>query len=147
MSTREDGYYEGLLMKAVDGLLTEAEERELGEWLEANPDRATELDDFVRIKEVTDQMAQRLMADARIEPFRETPGERAYSWIAFALVFGGLTMMLGYGFEKFLFDEGVPAAIRYGAAAAAAGALALFLRVLWIRLRAVGEDPYEEVDR
>lgn len=139
--------FEALLMKAVDGVLTEAEERELEAYLEAHPEAVDELEDYREIKEVTDQMTERMLADARLEPFRETPGQRSFSWVAFAMIFAGLTMILAFTFERLFADPDVPWAIRFGAALVLGGVTALFLRTLWRRVRTLGTDPYEEIDR
>ncbi len=145
MTERED--FEALMMKAVDGFLDADEAEALERWLAANPDRAKELEEMVEIKEVTDHMRRRLVADARIEPFRETGGARAMSWLMFAMIFAGLALLAGFSVTQLLSDPTVPAAIRWGAGLVTAGALGLFARVLWTRLRSLGSDPYEEVDR
>lgn len=145
MNERE--HFEALMMKAVDGFLDPAEAEALDRWLAENPDRAHELEQMVEIKEVTDQMRTRLTADARIEPFRESPGTRAISWLMFALIFAGLAVFAGFAVAQLLSDPNVPPAIRWGAGLATAGTLGLFARVLWTRLKATGSDPYEEVDR
>lgn len=147
MTVKDEAYFEALMMKAVDGFLDRAEAEELDRWLAANPDRAAELEEMTSIKEVTDQMRQRLMADARIEPFREDGGARAMSWLLFTLIFAGLALLCGFGVVQMLSNAEVPGAVRWGAGLATAGTLGLFARVLWTRIRSMGSDPYEEIDR
>jgi anti-sigma factor RsiW len=145
--TTEDAHFEALMMKAVDGVITADERAELEKFLEENPERRAELADFSRIKEVTDHMTERMMIDVKIEPFRRSPAASAYTTAAFLLLLAGTLVALGFALNAFFFDAAVPLVLRIAILAAATGALALFLRVLWIRARASGRDPYEEIDR
>jgi anti-sigma factor RsiW len=145
--SRDASYYEALMMKAVDGLLSAAEQRELDAHLAAHPELAAELADFHDIKGVTDAMTRRLAADAAIEPPRMRPGSRAIVNLAFGLMLLGTLLLIGCGAYLMSIDSAVPLAIKVGAGLTAAGTLLLLGYVLRIRARAAGRDPYEEVDR
>jgi len=139
-------YYEGLLMKAVDGLLSEDEQRQLDEHLADCESCAAELDDFHDIKQTTDAMTQRILADAEIEPPRLTPPARGVIRLSFALLLAGLVILLGYGGYQMAIDAQVPLLVKVAVALVTAGLLGLLGYVLRVRARAHGRDPYEEID-
>jgi anti-sigma factor RsiW len=136
-----------LLMKAVDGVLSVDEERELDALLEAQPELAEELDDYRDIKEVTDAMTQRILADAHIEPPRPTAAARGAIGLGWSALLVGYVLLLGYGGYVLSLDNDVPTTIKLGIGALAFGGLILFGYALRVRLRASGRDPYEEIDR
>lgn len=141
------GRYETLLVKAADGLLGQAEQAELEAHLEQCAACREELRDFHLLKETTDAMVDRILADAAIEPPREPPRVRAKLNLAFVLVLGALVLLFGYAVVLFFADPKVPLLLRLALGAGGLGALILFVHVLRLRLRSVGRDPYDEVDR
>lgn len=139
--------YEQLLMKAVDGLLTPSERRELDEHLAGCPRCRAELDDFAAIKETTDAMTERILRDAAIEPYRPAPTARWVLSLGFLLLLAGGLVLLGYAGYVLFSDLTVPLPVKLGAGAAGLGTLLLAGYVLRIRARSRGRDPYAEIDR
>lgn len=144
---RDHERYEVLLMKAVDGLLSTDEQRELDEHLQGCASCRDELGDFHRIKETTDAMTARILQDVHIEPPRPSKAAKGLINASFLALLLGTLLLCGYAGTIFFTDAQVPLIIKVGAAAAGAGALGLFGYVLRARLRAMGRDPYEEIDR
>ena len=56
-------------------------------------------------------------------------------------------MLLGYAAYALFVDAAVPLPVKLGAGAMGAGTLVLAAYVARIRARAMGRDPYEEIDR
>lgn len=54
---------------------------------------------------------------------------------------------MGFAAWGFALDSAVPLAIKVAVGAGGAGLFALFLHVLRIRRRALGHDPYREIDQ
>ncbi len=140
-------YYEGLVVKAVDGQLSDAEKVELDAYLEEHPEMREELADFNLIKETTDAIVGRIMADADIEPPRETPAAKALIGGSYLLLLAGALLLIGFSVFTFLTDSGVPPIIKVGTSIGGIGALLLFGHYFRLRMRAVGNDPYREIDR
>ncbi len=140
-------HYEGLLMKAVDGLLSDDERRELDEHLASCESCAAELADFRDIQQTTDAMTERILADAQIEPPRLTAPARGAVKLSFALLLAGLLILLGFAGYQMALDSAVPPLIKVAVALVTAGLLGLLGYALRVRARALGRDPYEEIDR
>ena len=140
--------YEALLNKAVDGLLSASERRELSAHLDGCEACAAELEDFRRIKETTDAMTQRIVRDVEIEPPRETPPARWLLGTSFLVMLFGALLLIGFAAYALFVDPTVPMVVKVGSAAMGAGALGLLAYVLRVRARAAGRrDPYDEIDR
>ena len=147
MSHRVPEEIEALWVKAVDGLLTEAEAEQLEAFLEKQPELLEELEMDMQIKATTDGLTSRIMEDARIEPARPSPQGRSVLGLGFLFVFTGLAIVFGVGLHALLTDPEVPGLVRAGVVLAGFGVATLFGYVVRMRLRAVGRDPYAEVDR
>ena len=139
--------YEELATKAVDGLLSGGEEKELEEILSNNPQWREELEDFVAIKKTTDAMRNRIAADARIEPPRESDTTRRGLSMGFLLMVIGMMVLLGFGAYELMRSDEIPLWWKVGYGLLGSGILGLFLYVLRNRIRSYGEDPYREIDR
>jgi len=139
--------YEILLVKATDGLLDDAELAELEEHLSQCESCRDELHDFRLIKEATDAMSARILADADIEPPRESAATRGVLTIAFLLLLVGGALLYGVAAYLFLRDPQVPLWARLGVGLGGAGALLLLGHVLRLCLRAWRRDPYREIDQ
>jgi len=133
-------------MRAVDGVLTQEQGRELEELLELFPDCRDELEDHKGIKEVTDAMTARIAADARIEPPRPAAAARAVTGLGLLLLLASAVLLLGFAGWLFFSDTEVPMVLKVGAASGGAGLLVLLLYALNLRRRAAGRDPYREID-
>ncbi len=143
---RPHEHYEALLMKAVDGLLSADERRELDDHLACCEACAAELSDFRDIKRATDAMTERILRDAQIEPPRPAAPTRAVLKLSFTLLLVGLLILIGFAGYRMAIDAQVPPLLKLAAALTGAGLLGLFGYVLHIRARAAGRDPYEEID-
>jgi len=146
MSQTAHERYEVLLVKATDGMLTDAERGELDAHLAECASCREELDDFAKIKETTDAMTDRILKDALIEPPREAPSTRALLSASFVALLVGTLVLLGFAAYTFFADAEVPWPVKLGAGVAGLGALALLLYTLRVRLRALKRDPYREID-
>lgn len=146
MTNQNHEHYEALVMKAVDGQLTEQERRELQEHLTICPTCRAELQDFQWIKQSTDQLRQRILQDARLEPFREPTGVTAWNFLHFMLLGLGSIGFVGFSVYSFFLDPQVPVFVKWAAGCAGFGGLGLFLYLLQNRLRHQSEDPYRHID-
>jgi len=140
-------HYEGLLMKAVDGLLSDDERLELDEHLASCETCAAELSDFRDIQQATDAMTERILADAQIESPRLTAPARGVLNLSFALLLAGLLILLGFAGYHMAMDAQVPPLVKVAVALVTAGLLGMLGYTLRIRARAAQRDPYEEIDR
>ena len=138
--------YEALLMKKVDGLLSEEESVLFEHHLSTCEQCQEEFEDFKDVKEVTDMMAERILADAAIEPFRESRQTRTFLGLGMLLFFVGAMVLIGYGAYVFWADPEVPFVIKTGFGLLSVGAVVLFAYVLRVRLRGRSRDPYREID-
>ncbi|MCA9548948.1 MAG: hypothetical protein KC933_02865 [Myxococcales bacterium] len=138
---------ETLLVKAVDGLLTPDEQARLDAYLAEHPEVGEALEDDMAIKAITDGWAQRIQADADIEPPRPSGPARVVLGTGMVLVVGAVTALMGFALWMTLRDPAVPMLVRAAVAAGAAGAAGLLGYVVKVRLRSLGRDPYREVDR
>lgn len=136
--------FEVLLVKAVDGALSDQERRELEDHLATCSECAEELSDFRLIKETTDAMTSRILQDAALEPLRPTGVARAWLSLSFALLLVGALLLLGFFGYTVAVASDVPWIVKAGLAAGSAGLLGLLGYTLRARLR--GRDPYEEID-
>jgi len=146
MSEKNREYYEMLMMKAVDGELTPSEEKEWLAHLETSPEFQEEWADFKEIKDATDFLRQRILADAEIEPFRESNGVKMMSGLAFSMIGIGALLLLGFSVYSFYMDDTVPLLIKIASSLAGGGCLILFLYLLGVRIRGYQNDPYKEID-
>jgi anti-sigma factor RsiW len=147
MSGADHEVFESLLMKATDGVITPDESRVLDEHAAGCESCRDELRDFLQLKEITDTMRDRILADARIEPFRPGKPTRAFLNLSFMLLAVGLLLLLGFAAVVFFADETVSPVVKIGAGVAGLGALGLFVYAIVVRLRSASRDPYEEIDR
>lgn len=139
--------FETLLNKAVDGLLTPAERRELDAHLKTCATCSAELSDFSAIKETTDAMTARILRDAQIEPLRPSAPTRAVLSLGMLLLLASALLLIDYAGWAIATEPDMPMAIKLGLGLGGAGTLLLFLQVLRTRLRGLHHDPYREIDQ
>jgi len=145
MNTHES--WELLLMKAVDGVL-EPEERPLFDaHLAECQGCRDELADFNAIKGGTDQLRERILADARIEAPRPARAERRLIGLGTLLFVAGMVLLLGFSAYVFFADLNVPLPLKVALGLIGLGALVLFFFVARAKLRSLGVDPYNEIDQ
>lgn len=136
--------YEILLMKAVDGEITHAEHAELEALLDADPERRAEYHDMTAIKSLTDNVVQRILADADLEPIRPSAPTRHILTLSWLLILSGLALILGWTAYETLTEPDVPLAVSVGLGASLLGSVVIVGYLLTLRVR--GRDPYEEID-
>lgn len=137
--------HELLWTKAVDGLLSPAEQTEWQAWLAAHPEDAAEFAEDLAIKATTDAMAARIRTSAQLSPPRPEGGEQALSTAAFAALGIGTLGLLGFAGWTVLTAPDLPLWVRAGIGLAGVGAAVLF--ALTARRRFSAPDPYREIDR
>lgn len=143
----ESERWEILVNKAVDGVLSEAEERELEALLARSDERQGELADLRAIKDATDGLRERIRAAYRAAPSRTSPPLRVW-WAALGAAGAlGFVSVLGYALFALATDASAPRPLAWGVLAMAAAAMLALGTLAVRRLRAQGRDPYEEVDR
>jgi len=135
---------EELVMRAVDGVLREEERAELERCLERFPEYRDELDDFRDIKETTDAMTARILADFEREPLRPPRADQALVSFGLLALLVGLLVLLVCGGWLFFSASDVPLWLKVSYGCGGGGSLLLLL--YFIRLRLRGRDPYEEID-
>ena len=138
--------YEDLLMREVDGRLDADGWAELERHLGECDDCSAELEDFRRIKQTTDAMTARILADAAIEPPRERGATRWLVRGSFVSIIAGVVLLFGYGAYDFAHAT-LPWSVKLGVGLIAAGVLALLGQLARVRVAAAGRDPYEEIDQ
>lgn len=147
MTTPTHDHFEALLMKAVDGVLTDGEERELRDHLEGCASCREELADFEQITEATDMIRQRILAHARVEPPREGAVTRWLTVSAYFLLIGGFALVYGLSLHGFFVNPEIGLSMKIGAGGLIAGCLVMLATLIPGRLRALKHDPYREIDR
>lgn len=146
MTTSSHETYEILVMKAVDGQLTEPEEQQLHDHLSTCQACREELKDFQWIKQSTDRVRQRILQDSRLKPFQETGAVKAWNAFHLVLVFLGSLGLLIFSTYTFFLDPKVHVFVKWATGCAGLGGLGLFLYLLQNRLRQVSHDPYRHID-
>jgi anti-sigma factor RsiW len=139
--------FEALLMREVDGVLDATGRDELERHLEQCEQCRGELEDFRRIKQTTDTMTARILADAHIEPPRPQGSTKLLMRLSFAALLAGLLLLLGSGARELALDASLPWPLKLGAGLLAAGTLGLLGHLIRLRIAASGRDPYEEIDQ
>ena len=146
MSSQEHEYYEILLMKLLDSEISSQEKGELEEHLKVCEDCREELSDFREIQDVTDQVRQRILQDAKIESFQDSGGRRLIWLFGFLLILFGGFLLFGFATWHFWMDQTVDLVVKIATLVIGSGLLVLFSYVLWIRVRGYKHDPYKEID-
>ena len=139
--------YETLVVRAVDGLLSDDETQELAQLLASSEARRAEHEAFMSLKLTTDAMASRIRGSAEISPPRETVGARRGLRAGFGLLFVGILALLGIGGYRLVLDPSLGLPEKMALGAVVVGACVLFLHALATRWRGGAKDPYKEVDR
>lgn len=143
--------FKPLLMGYLDSELTELETQRIEQHLEGCADCAKELEEFRRLKEVTQNMRV-LTPDARSwdEYWSHVYNrlERRIGWILMSI---GAILILSYGVyslaARFLLRSDVPIIIRFGIVAFVVGFCTLLISVLRERIFMSRTDKYERIKR
>ena len=140
-----------LMMGALDGELSEAEQSELDDLIGSDSALKAELEQLKRVKEVTGSMAYN-------EPPREVWDtywagvyrrfERGIAWI---LVSVGAIVMISWGawqaIEDIIADSSMPLVVKLGIGALTVGLVVLLVSVAREKLFTRRSDPYKDIVR
>ena len=139
--------YEALLMKRVDGFIRPDEQTELDRHVQSCATCRQELEEFVGIKDTTDRMRDRLLADVARDPLRPDLPTRWIDRLGFVVLIAVCVILLGFGAWTTWQDPKIPALIRWTLLAGGGTATLVFLNILRLRLGAAPTDQYREIDR
>ena len=140
-----------LLMGALDGELSSAEQREFERSLEVDAVLRAEWDRLRRVKEVTDTMKMRKPSGEVWDSYWEGVYRRTERGLAWILVSVGAIVLVSWGLvhwvQDVLADTTVPPLIRWASVALVIGLVILFVSVLREKLHIRKSDPYKDVVR
>ena len=136
---------EELMVKAADGIATEAEKRELEQEIEHRPELAAELEVHMNIKSITDGWSQRLELDL-VEDAQQKQ-RAAENWIGVSLFLAGISVLLAFGMVELVIDPEVPLWLKTGYGLMGAGTVLLLLSAIRHRMATSKQDKYSEVQR
>ncbi len=146
-----DERYRELLAGYVDDELTPDQREEFERELQRNPELQSELDEFSKLREVTDQVTyadipDHVWAGYWSSIYRRL--ERSSGWL---LLSAGLIILLGFGlytiFSELFTDPTVPVWLKIGVGAVFLGSVILLVSYARERLFAWRRDRYREVIR
>lgn len=136
-----------LMVRAADGLATQAEQRELDAHLRQHPELAQELEAHMQIKAVTDQWVQRLDVDLAQDQHARKISTQLEARVGLALLFVGIGVLGGFGLSELFLDPEAPLWVKIGLGSVLSGTLVLLISVIRARLAASKHDAYTEVIR
>lgn len=139
-----------LLMKQVDGEISDLERRELEDYLADHPEVRRELSMYSTIKKETAEMKEYLMPEMAWEDFWKSSYnkiERSLGWIFLSIGFILLWGFSGYEMIREFFGANMPFAVRWGIISLWTGGGILLLSVIRERLAVRKHDKYRKVQR
>jgi hypothetical protein len=138
-----------LLMKVVDKLATEAEEKEFTEYVKSDSELEEEYKSFREIKEVTDTIKFKDLPDSYWEGYWNgiyNRLERGIGWIFFSI---GAIILLAFGAYHLLIDfflsKTVPLLLKIGVAIGSLGLIILLVSIVREVIFARKHERYKEV--
>lgn len=143
--------YKDLLMSYLDDELSDEQRRQFEEHLAGCPDCAGELEEFKKLKAITDEVAlvepeDRIWQDYWSNIYNRI--ERGIGWIMFSVAAVALAIYCGFrAIEELIRDTGVEVALKVGLLALIAGLAILFVSVMRERLYFWKRDRYKDVKR
>jgi ferric-dicitrate binding protein FerR (iron transport regulator) len=140
-----------LLMGALDGELSPAEQQEFERSLGVDAELRAEWDRLRQVKEVTDTMRMRKPSGEVWDSYWEGVYRRTERGLAWILVSAGAIVLVSWGLvhwvQDVLADTTVPPLIRWASVALVIGLVVLFVSVLREKLHVRKSDPYKDVIR
>jgi hypothetical protein len=143
--------FQALVMKAVDGELTEGDRAELQKLVDSSPEYKKELEQYQKLKEVTKEMKFRSPTEEVWDRYWVNVYnrlERGIAWILFSI---GCIILLTYGgfkaIEAIFADPNLEGIIKVGLVLVIGGMAALIVSVVREKLFILRRDPYKEVQR
>lgn len=143
--------YKNRLMGYLDDELSEDERRRVEQHLAQCADCASELEEFKKLKAITDEVAlvepeDRIWQDYWSNIYNRI--ERGIGWIVFSIAAIVLTIYAGFkAVEKLVMDPTVEILLKVGVLALIAGLATLFVSILRERLYFWKRDRYKDVRR
>jgi len=143
--------YKDLMMGYVDGELDDEQRRRFEQHLSGCPECAGELEEFKRLKAITDEVTlvepeDRIWQDYWGSIYNRI--ERGAGWIVFSIAAVLLTIYCGFrAIEQIIRDPHIEATLKVGLMALLAGLAILFVSVLRERLYFWKKDRYKDVRR
>ncbi len=143
--------FKPLLMGYLDAELTELETQRMEEHLTGCPDCASELREFRRLKEVTQNMRVIMPDEKYWEDYWSHIYNRLERRIGWILTSIGAILLTSYGvyalIEQLLLHSGIPVIVRIGVVALVIGFCTLLVSGLRERLFLAKSDKYERIKR
>lgn len=140
-----------LLAGYVDGELSKDERAAFEQELQRNPDLRAELEEFMKLKEVTGMVQYADLPDEVWEGYWQNlyrKLERGIGWILFSI---GAIVLLSFGlfqfFKELYIDPQVPMLVKISVTALGLGAVILLVSFIRERLFAYHRDRYGKVDK
>jgi len=146
-----DDKYRIMLSGYIDGELTDEEKTEIEEHLKSCTECRTELDTFLKLKEVTGAMKYADIPEYVWEKywcgvFRRC--ERGLGWILFSIGAMILLAFCGYHLVKdFFLNPDEPIILKFAIAFGGLGLIILIVSAIRERLFAYNRDRYREIQR
>ena len=143
--------YKDLLMSYLDDELSDEQRRQFEEHLAGCPDCAGELEEFKKLKAITDEVAlvepeDRIWQDYWSNIYNRI--ERGIGWIMFSVAAIALAIYCGFrAIEELIKDTSVEMTLKVGLLALIAGLAILFVSALRERLYFWKRDRYKDVRR
>jgi ferric-dicitrate binding protein FerR (iron transport regulator) len=140
-----------LLMRALDGEMTEIEREELEALLAADPELRAERDRLARLTEVTAEMKPRNPPEEIWDGYWNSVYSRVERGIGWILVSLGAIVVGGWavweGTKDLLVDPTLPGLVKAGILALGFGLVILLVSVARHRLFVFRTDPYKDIER
>lgn len=140
-----------LLAGYIDGELSDEERRAFEAELAVNQELKAELDEFMKLNQITSQVKYADLPDEVWERYWESlykKLERGFGWIFFSI---GAIILLCFGLFELLsgiiMNPEVPMIIKIGVSAISVGAVILLVSFVRERLFAYKHERYREVKR
>ena len=147
----EDDAFKSLLMGYLDHELTELEVIRMEQHLQGCAGCAAELEDFRRLKEVTDTMRVVMPDDKYWEDYWSHIYNRLERRIGWILISLGAILLTSYGGYRLLYalllHAGIPLMVRAGVLALIVGFCTLLISVLRERIFLSKSDKYGRIKR
>jgi len=140
-----------LMMAALDGEISEAEQRELERFFADDPALKSEWDRFTRLKEVTSSMALQQPPEETWDRYWGGVYRRLERGIGWILVSLGAVVLLSYGLwalaRDLIYVSDLPLFARVAIGAVIVGAVVLLVSVAREKWFVRRRDPYKDVIR
>jgi predicted anti-sigma-YlaC factor YlaD len=142
-----DDAFKPLLMGYVDGELTEVEVQRVEQHLQGCISCRSELEEFRKLKEVTQNMRVASPDEKYWEQYWSSIYNRLERRIGWILVSAGTILLAGYAIYEVVWFWDIPLVVRIGLMALVIGFFTLLVSVLRERIFLRRADKYERIKR